>query len=193
MYLLYERDWAGLPHALAATLLAAAAAALLLVSFGGGDAPLEPVERAVSAGAGAPPPIAVRREPAGEPFVAAGAAFEVLAAPGAAWAAGASRAGAGPGRQAIVVAVEIENLGRRGFDPGALPYLLRGAGGELQAPWRSGVVGPDALATRAGLPVGGRAEQRLVFRVPAELRRPVLAIQPSPARALEVRVPLGAQ
>jgi hypothetical protein len=193
MYVLTERDWSGLPHALGAMLLIGAAAALLFVSAGsGGDSP-QAAELVSQPSAGEQPQIAVRLETAEEPFTAAHASFRVLDHPGAGWASALlRRENPGAGYRWVVVAVEVENLGRRRFNPGLLPYLLRtDSGGSLLAPDRAGVVGPDGLGRASGLPVGARAEERLVYRVPAHTRRTVLSIQPSPLRALEVRVPLG--
>jgi hypothetical protein len=181
----------GVPHAVLATLMAAGAAALLFVSIGGndsGDRPAAPVSRP---SAGETPAIAIRRVDAGEGFTVAGAAFRVVASPGAGWARTAVASAPGTDRRWIVAAVEVRNLDRRGFDPGLLSYLLRGRGGMLYAPERAGVVGPNSLGTATGLRAGEVAEERLLFRVPASLRRPVLAIQPSAERALEVRVPLA--
>lgn len=190
MYLLSERDWSGLPHAVAALLLVGAAAALLLVSVGD-ERGSEPVSAPVAApDAGRQPEVAVRTVAAGETFTAARASFRVTAEPQAGWATAVRRRDPGAGQRWLVVAVEVENLGRRGFNPALLSYLLR-AGGTLLAPVRSGVVGPAGLGRAGGLPVGAHALERLVYRVPARLRRAGLAIQPSPARALEVRVPLG--
>jgi hypothetical protein len=91
----------------------------------------------------------------------------------------------------IVAAVEVRNLGRKRFNPGLLTYLLRGAHDTLYAPTRAGVVGSAGLGQASGLPIGAHAEERLVFRPQAALRRPVLAFQPLPSAAVEVRVPLG--
>jgi hypothetical protein len=191
VYLLTERDWAGVPHILAGLLMAGAALALLFVSAGGPSRAGSPAELTAHSSAGPMPRIAVRNEPAGRQFTVAGASFQVAGRPGATWAAAVRRQDPGTGRRWVIAAVAVENLSRERFNPGLLSYLLRSRGGTLIAPQRAGVVGPAGLGTASGLPAGARAEQRLVFRVPAALRRPVLAIQPSPSRALEVRVPLA--
>jgi hypothetical protein len=192
MYVLTERDWSGLPHVLGAMLLIGAAAALLFVSAGSRGDSSRAVEPASRPTAGAQPRIAVRVEAAEEPFTVAHASFRVLNHPGGGWASTFLRSeDPGAGYRWVVAAVEVENLGRRRFNPGLLPYLLRIDGGSLLAPDRAGVVGPDGLGRAGGLPVTAHAEERLVYRVPADTRRAVLSIQPSPLRALEVRVPLG--
>jgi hypothetical protein len=61
----------------------------------------------------------------------------------------------------------------------------------MYAPERAGAVGPRGLGLASGLPVGARAEERLVFSLPDALRHPVLAIQPSPSLPVEARIPLG--
>lgn len=190
MYLLTERDWVGVPHVLAGLLMMGLAAALLFVS-GGGSRNAVPVSQPIAPPrAGQQPRIAVRTETAGRSFAVAGASFRVSGHPGAGWATELRRRDPDEGRRWILVAVEVENVSRQRFNPGLLPYLLRSPRGALFAPTRAGVVGPAGLGMASGLPAGARAEQRLVFRVPAGLRRPALAIQPSPTRALEVRVPL---
>ncbi len=191
MYVLVDRDWTGVWHLVAGLLLCAAAAALLFASFGQGSPPveMEPVA--------APPPlqagggVEVRHEVAGRRFEVAGASFLVLGSPGARWANAVSARPTPPGVRRQVLAVEVTNRTRDRFNPGLLSYLLKGPGGALYAPDRGGVVGPTGLGLASGLPPGARAQERLVFTVPARLRRPVLAIQPSPARPLEVRVRLG--
>jgi hypothetical protein len=191
VYLLTERDWEGIPLVLAGLLLAAAAAALLFVSVGSGPHGGSSPQLVAQPTAGPMPRITVRGERAGEPFTAAGAAFRVASHPSSAWAVAARRLGAGADRRLVVVAVAVENLSRRHFNPALLSFLLRSRGGALIAPREAGIVGPDGLGLASGLPAGAHAEERLVFESPARLRRPVLAIQPSPSRALEVRVPLG--
>lgn len=190
MHALADRDWVGAPQLLAALILAGGAAVLLFGSFGEGPADGGTTPAPSRASAPAPPPIPVRHEPAGVRFEVAGASFQAIARPAGAWAGGVARLTPRPGERLLAVAVEIVNRGRRGFNPGLLSYLARGAGGVLSAPLRAGVVGPNGLGLASGLPVGARAEERLVFSLPAALRKPVLAIQPSPQRALEVRIPL---
>jgi hypothetical protein len=191
MYVLADRDWTGAWHLIAGLLLCAAAAALLFASFGGG-APRAEVEPAA-----APPPpsagggVEVRHEHAGHRFEVVGASFLVLESLGAPWASAARTRPMPSGVRRVVLAVEVTNRTRDRFNPGLLSYLLKGPDGALYAPDRGGVVGPTGLGLASGLPRGSGAEERLVFTVPARLRRPVLAIQPSPARPLEVRVRLG--
>lgn len=191
MYPLTGRDWTGVPHVLAGLLLAGAALALLFVTIGGNSRARPATEPVAPPSAGQRPQVAVRGEAVGEPFTAASASFQVSAHPDSGWARGVQQHNPGARHRWLLVAVEIENLGRRHFNPGLLSYLLRSGDGGLLAPWRGGVVGPDALGTARGLPVGARAEQRLVYRVPTGLRRPTLVIQPSPSRPLEVRIPLA--
>jgi hypothetical protein len=190
VYVLVDRDWTGVGHLTAGLLLCAAAAVLLLASFGGGSPSVEappssPPARLASLG------VAVRHEAVGRRFEVAGASFRVLRSPAAGWASAARARPLPAGVRREVLAVEVTNHTRSRFNPGLLSYLLRGAGGALYAPDRGGVVGPAGLGLASGLPRGAGAEERLVFLVPARLRHPVLAIQPSPARPLEVRVRLG--
>jgi len=191
VHFLLDRDWVGVPQLLAGALLALAAVALLLVSGGeagaggGGDA------AAVPAGGAPPPPIAVRRLAPGEAVTVAGARFAAVPEPASAWATRARRAPARPGQRWVTAAVTVINRTRSGFNPALLGYLVRGPHGLLVAPSRSGVVGPDGLGRASGLPVGAAAEERLVFSLPTRLRHPVLAIEPSPGRALELRLPLA--
>jgi hypothetical protein len=183
------RDWTGASYFLGAVLLLAVAAALLFVSLGG--APDRPdVPATAAAAAGAVPEIVVRDEVAGRPIEVAGASFTVDVAPGAAWASTAQSREAKPGRHWVVAAVEVVNHDRRAFNPGLLSYLARGPHGALYAPVRAGIVGPSGLGEASGLPPGAGAEQRLLFSLPKSLRHPVLAIQPTPTRPLEVRVRL---
>jgi len=191
VHVLAYRDWTGAGHFVAGLLLCVGAFVLLFVSFGGDS----PVPEAASA----PPPVArpagsgieVRHEALGRSFDAGGASFRVVTHPDAGWAEAARAARTPPGVRREVLAVEVVNRGRSRFNPGLLSYLLRGPDGALYAPERGGVVGPAGLGFVSGLPRGASAQERLVFAVPARLRHPVLAIQPSPARALEVRVRLG--
>lgn len=185
-----DRDWVGVPHAIAALVLAAGAAAVLLVP-GAGPHSLAPEQRVAAPTAGPAPEVAIREERADAPFAVAGVRFGVDVDPGAAWARLAARHDLGSGRRPLVVAVAVENVSRLGFDPTLVSYLLRGRNGSLQAPSRSGIVGPASLGRTGTLRPAATAQQRLVFSVPAGLRRPVLAIQPAPGRALEVRVPLS--
>lgn len=191
MYLLSERDWQGLPHVVAALALIGAALALLFVSVGPGEQSVPSSEPVAAIDAGQRPAISVRTEHIGEVFTAARAAFQVSVEPGRGWAAAIRRRDPGAGHRWLVLAVGVGNLGRRHFNPALLSYLLRGRGGALFAPERAGVVGPTGLGEASGLPVGARAEERLVYRVPAGLRGASLTIQPSPAIPLEIRVPLG--
>jgi hypothetical protein len=191
MYVFVDRDWTGVGHLIAGLLLCGAAFALLFLSFGG-DSP------SVETGAGAPPPtpaagpeFEVRHEATARRFEVASASFLVLDRPPASWASAARARPLPPGIRREVLAVEVTNRGRSRFNPGLLSYLLKGPDGALYAPERGGVVGPAGLGLASGLPRGASAEERLVFAVPARLRHPVLAIQPSPARPLEVRVRLG--
>lgn len=191
MYVLADRDWVGVPQILAALLLGVAAAALLFASFGGGDPSPGSGLVAARSGVAAPAPIAIRRQRAGERFEVAGASFLVARPPLGAWGGAVRRLTARPSERLLAIAVSVVNHGRRAFNPGLLTYLLRGAGGTMLAPLRAGAVGPNGLGQAGGLPLGARVEERLVFAVPQRLLHPVLAIQPSPARALEVRVPLN--
>jgi hypothetical protein len=190
VYVLLDRDWEGASHFLAALGLCAAAVALLFVSLGGGSP-----EGATTAPGGAAAPatarIEIRRESSDESFAVAGASFLVRGHPQAAWASSFRARAAKPGQRWVVAAVEVTNDSRPGFNPGLLSYLARGPHGALYAPLRAGAVGPQGLGLASGLPAGARAEERLVFSLPDSLRPPVLAIQPAPTRALEVRVPLG--
>jgi hypothetical protein len=187
-----DRDWTGVGHLVLGLLLCGGALALLLTSLGGTSPP------SAEQSAAPPPParpaarVEIRREPAGRPFTVAGASFTVLPHPGAAWAA-AARAGGIGGSRLEVLAVEVVNRTRTGFNPALLSYLLRGRGNALYAPERGGTVGPNGLGLASGLPRGARAEERLVFAVPVGLRHPVLAIQPSPVRPLELRIQLGSR
>lgn len=189
--MLTDRDWVGVPQILLALLLCGAAAVLLFASVG--DQAGRPGSDLVAArtSAPAPAPIAVRHQRLGERFEVAGASFLAARRPLGAWGGGAQRLTARPGERLLAVAVIVVNHSRRAFNPGLLPYLIRGAGGMMLAPLRAGAVGPDGLGRAAGLPLGAAAEERLVFALPERLRSPVLAIQPSAGRALEVRVPLG--
>lgn len=191
MYVLTDRDWMGAPQFFLALLLCGAAAVLLFASFGGGSHDPAAGPTAKRASAPAPPAIAIRREPVGKRFEVAGASFLVARRPAGAWGGAVGRLTARRGERLMAVAVEIVNRARSSFNPALLTYLLRGSGGAILAPLRAGVVGPDGLGRAGGLPVGARAEERLVFAVAKETRRPVLAIQPSLGRALEVRIPLG--
>jgi hypothetical protein len=191
MHLLTARDWAGAPHLLAALLMLAVAVALLFATIGGGAEEPLPYSPPTAPSAGARPQIAVRAAAAGESVAVAGASFRTLSDPERRWARQIRRRDAGAGRRWVLAAVEVENVGRRHFNPGLLSYLLRAPGGAILAPYRAGVVGPAGLGTAGGLPRGGRAEERLVYRIPRHLGQPRLAIQPSPTRALEIRVPLG--
>jgi hypothetical protein len=191
MYVLVDRDWTGVGQLIAGLLLCGAAAALLFVSFGGDAGSVETEPGPPSAASVAEPQLAVRHEQAGHRFTVAGASFLVLDTPAAAWASAARAHPLPAGIRREVLAVEVTNRSRSRFNPGLLSYLLRGSSGALYAPERGGVVGPNGLGLASGLPRGASAEERLVFAVPARLRHPVLAIQPSPARPLEVRVPLG--
>lgn len=190
MQALRYRDWTGAPHVVVALLLVAAAVALLLISTRVGDEKLPAFEPAAARDAGQRPEIAIRREAPGQSFAAAGASFAVSTRPEAGWADAVRREDPGAGRRWIVVSVVVENLSRQRFNPALLPYLLRAGDGRLFAPDRAGIAGPGGLGRASGLPLGARAEERLAFAVPATLRRPTLTIQPSPARALEVRLPL---
>ncbi len=190
MYLLNGRDWTGVPHLLAGFLLISLAVALLCVTVGDGSPSRLAPMPAIPADAGERPRIDVRSEPLGAPFEVAGAAFEVASDPDISWAAAVRRRSPGAGMRWAILAVRVGNLARRGFDPSLLSYLLRGPGHRLLAPRQAGVVGPNALGTAGGLPIGAAAEERLVFAVPKRAEGLALAIQPSPARALEVRVPL---
>ncbi|HET7444105.1 MAG TPA: hypothetical protein VFJ57_05545 [Solirubrobacterales bacterium] len=191
MYVLADRDWVGVPQILVALLLGAAAAVLLFVSVGGGSP--RPGSDLVAARTAAPAsvPIAIRRQRAGERFEVAGASFRVARRPLGAWGGAPRRLVAPRGERLLAVAVTVVNRARQAFNPGLLSYLVRGPGGTMLAPLRAGVVGPDGLGRAGGLPLGAGAEERLVFALPDRLRSPVLAIQPSPVCALEVRVPLG--
>lgn len=192
MYLLTERDWTGALHLLAGLLMIAAALALLFVTVSdGSEEPLISIPMS-QPDAGPAPQIEVRTAAAGERFGVAGASFRVVSEPRTKWASASRAQTAGAGHRWIVVAVQIENLGRRRFNPALLSYLLRTPSGGLSAPAQAGIVGPAGLGMASGLPVGATAQQRLVYRIPAGLRQPILTLQPSPTRAIEVRVPLGA-
>lgn len=191
MYVLTDRDWMGAPQFLLALLLCGAAALLLFASFGGGSRDPGVSQAARKASAPAPPAITVRREAAGERFEVAGASFLVTRRPANAWGGGLGRLTARSGQTLLAVAVEVVNRGRSSFNPALLSYLLRGPEGTMLAPLRAGAVGPNGLGLASGLPVGAAAEERLVFSVPKGGPGGVLAIQPSPGRALEVRIPLG--
>ncbi|HEV7562909.1 MAG TPA: hypothetical protein VGO24_05355 [Solirubrobacterales bacterium] len=191
MYLLADRDWIGFSHLVAGLVLCAAAVALLCVSIGGDSSAGDAAPVTIVPSAPPRPAIAVRNERAGRSFEAAGVSFRVIADPNRAWANQVDRPARGRAQQVLAVAVDVVNVHRRGFDPGLLPYLLRGPRGQLFAPVRAGAVGPNSLARKGGLPRGAAAEERLVFSLPAGLRRKLLVIQPVPTRALEVRVPLA--
>jgi hypothetical protein len=190
VYAIVDRDWTGIGHLVAGLLLCAAAVALLLFSFGG-DSPAVEAAPVVAPAPPAVPGIEIRKQAAGEPFRVAGASFEVLRSPQAGWANAARARPMPAGVRSVVLAVEVVNRGRTRFNPGLLSYLLKGPDGAVYAPARGGVVGPAGLGLASGLPRGAAAVERLVFAIPTRLRRPVLAIQPAPARPLEVRVRLG--
>jgi hypothetical protein len=192
MYVFADRDWEGVSHLVAALILCAAAAALLFVSLGGDSSGSSALPGSGAAPAAPVPRLSVRHESAGSVFEVAGASFTVAVDPPAGWASSIRARRPKPGQRWFVAAVEVVNGGRHGFNPGLLSYLARGPHGALYAPLKAGAVGPQGLGLASGLPAGARAEERLVFSLPAALRHPVLAIQPSPARALEVRVPLVA-
>jgi len=191
MDVLAYRDWTGVSFFLGSLLLAAAAVALLFVSFGAGGSERAGVSAADPAGAVPVPEVVVRVESPQRPFAVAGATFTVDPAPSARWATAFHGRAAEPGQHWVVAAVRVVNDSRRGFNPGLLSYLARGPHGALFAPTRAGIAGPSGLGEAAGLPAGAGAEERLVFSLPDSLQHPVLAIQPVPTRALEVRVPLG--
>jgi hypothetical protein len=191
MHVFAYRDWTGAPHLVAGVLLCLGALLLLLAPFGGDSAPGEAARSAAPAPVRPAAALEVRREAVGRRFEVAGASFRVLAHPGAGWASAARAARTPPGTRREVLAVEVVNRSRARFNPGLLSYLLRGPDGALYAPERGGIVGPAGLGYASGLPRGARAVERLVFSVPARLRHPVLALQPSPTRPLEVRVRLG--
>ena len=192
MYVFVDRDWAGVSHLVAALLLCAAAAGLLFVSLGGDSSGSALLPGAGAAPTAPAPRLAVRHEPAGSAFEVAGASFTVDVNPTAGWAGSIRARQPRRGQRWFVAAVAVVNGSRHGFNPGLLSYLARGPHGALYAPLKAGAVGPQGLGLASGLPAGSRAEERLVFSLPAALRHPVLAIQPAPARALEVRVPLTA-
>jgi hypothetical protein len=192
MYVFIERDWAGVSHFLAALLLTGAAIALLFVSLGGDSSAGPTVPDADGVGSVARSQITIRDEAPERTFAVGGASFLVRSRPEAGWASSFRARAAKPGQHWMVAAVEVANISRHGFNPGLLSYLARGPHGALFAPLRAGAVGPQGLGLASGLPAGARAEERLVFSLPDSLRHPVLAIQPSPTQALEVRVPLGA-
>jgi hypothetical protein len=191
VYVFVDRDWTGVGHLIGGLLLCGAAIALLLVSFGSDAASVETEPSPPPASPASTPALAVRHEVTGHRFAAAGATFLVLERPPASWASAVRARPLPPGIRREVLAVEVTNRARARFNPGLLSYLLKGPNGALYAPERGGVVGPNGLGLASGLPRGASAEERLVFAVPARLRHPVLAIQPSPARPLEVRVRLG--
>jgi hypothetical protein len=191
VYFLLDRDWEGATHFLLALLLAGAAVTLLFASFGGGTPGEAVPEAATPVGHFSAAPTPVRHETPTRSFTVAGASFAVLPDPGGSWARTAAARPAAPGQRLVVAAVAVVNRSRRQFNPGLLSYLLRGPGGALYSPQRAGVVGPAGLGLASGLPRGARAEERLVFSVPARFRHPVLALQPAATQALEVRVPLG--
>lgn len=191
MDILAYRDWTGVSFFLGSLFLAAAAVALLFVSFGAGASNRAGVAAAAPEGAVPIPQIVVRVEAAEQPFAVAGATFTVDPSPRARWATAFRAREAQPGQHWVVAAVRVVNDSRRGFNPGLLSYLARGPRGALFAPTRAGVAGPAGLGEATGLPAGAGAEERLVFSLPDSLRHPVLAIQPVPTRALEVRVPLA--
>jgi hypothetical protein len=191
VHVLADRDWVGFPQLLAGLGLCLAAAVLLLVSFGGGPPRAGGASSQPRAAAATLPPVTVRTAITGHGFRAAGARFRVVSLGRGLWRRSGGRLVLGAGQRPLLVAVEVVNLIRRGFDPGQLSYSLRGAHGTLIAPLRAGAVGPNSLATAGGLPRGAGAEVRLAFALPRRLHRVVLAIQPSARRALEIRVPLG--
>jgi hypothetical protein len=190
MDVLAYRDWTGVSYFLCSLLLAAAAIALLFVSLGGSASDRVEVSAVAPVSSIPAPGISIRKEVVNRPFEVAGATFTVDPAPGARWATSFHGREAGPGQRWVLAAVKVVNGSRRSFNPGLLSYLARGPRGALYAPVRAGVAGPSGLGLATGLPVGAGAEERLVFSLPDSLRHPVLAIQPVPARALEVRVPL---
>lgn len=190
MYLILDRDWVGVWHFLAALALCAAAAALLFLAIGGGGPGSADTSTEVAAPRIPPPHVAVRQVAAGEELTVAGAGFTVVDQPTTGWARRALAGQAPAGSRLLVAAVEVVGQGRRHLNPNLLSYLLRGPDGALYAPLRSGVIGPNSISETRGLGAGERAEERLLFAVPKSVRDPVLAIQPAPTGALEVRVPL---
>ncbi|MBS1886683.1 MAG: hypothetical protein JSU06_05785 [Actinobacteria bacterium] len=194
MYLILDRfldrDWVGVWHFLGALALFAAAAALLFVTIGGasegGRTAAQVAPPRVS-----PPRVRVRTVAAGESFTVAGAAFTVLDGPRAGWARHALAFPHAPGARLVVAAVDVVGRGRAHLNPALLSYLVRGPGGALYAPLRSGVVGPNSISQTRGLGSGEKAQERLLFSLPKSVRDPVLAIQPAATKALEVRVPLA--
>lgn len=186
-----DRDWVGVGHFLIAAVFVAAAAGLMVITFGGGSSRARRDGGGVAAPAVAAPSVKVRTVAAGEAFTVAGASFTVIDRPRAGWARRAVAAAPAPGRRLVVSAVEVVGRGRPHFDPALLSYLVRGPGGSLYAPVKSGIVGPNSISETRGLGRGESAEERLLFSLPNSVRRPILAIQPAATRALEVRVPLA--
>jgi hypothetical protein len=191
MYVLVDRDWAGVSHFVAALLLCAAAAGLLFVSLDGDSSGSSVLPGSDPAPAAPPPRLEVRHQAAGSAFEVAGASFTVDVAPAAGWARAIRAQRPRAGQRWFLASVAVVNGSRHGFNPGLLSYLARGPHGALYAPLKAGAVGPQGLGLAGGLPAGAGAEERLVFSLPATLLHPVLAIQPAPSRALELRVPLA--
>jgi len=173
-----------------ALLLIAGAAAVLSFSFGGRSAPTATTSVPSPPDAGQQRAVKMKPEPVGREFTVAGATFRVIPSPGAAWAREIEAQHPARGRRWVVMAIEVTNVNRSHFNPGLLVYQLSGPQGALYSPDRGGVVGPDSLGTRQGLPSGGSAEERLAFEVPAGSTPLRLLIEPVQNGNLQVRVRL---
>ncbi len=175
-------------YVLLALVLLLAAGGVLFISFGG--SPPDRLEgRLVAQPRPAPAPrVETRSLAPGASALIAGARFEVTVPPRGAWSKFLRPAPRG--KRWALATVRVVNVEREHFNPGLIDYLL-GSQGRLYGPAKSATIGGSGLGRAAGLPAGGQAVERLAFQVPSGSARPVLRFQPSPTRALEVRVPLG--
>jgi hypothetical protein len=123
---------------------------------------------------------AVLARAAGTPFVLAGARFDVSVGGRAPWTAFAATASAGRGNRWELVAVEVENLTRKSFDPRVLHYRLIAAAGEtMYFPALQYGTGPDVARPANPLALGGIAEVELGFAVPSAASGLELAFDPT--------------
>jgi len=173
-----------------ALVLLAGACTVLLLSFGGRSAMTTTTPSVSAPEAGQRPTITIRPERVGRDFTVSGATFRVIPSAGAGWAREIEAQNPGSGRRWMVLAVDVTNVSRAGFNPGLLTYQLSGPHGALYAPDRGGVVGPVSLGTRAGLAAGEGAEERLAFRVPGGSSPLRLLLNPTRNGDVQVRVPV---
>jgi hypothetical protein len=185
------RDEIGVGTTLVALVLAAAAVAVVGLSVtGGSDHTLSDASPPAAAGGGAgpAPELAIREEPAGAFFEAAGASFRVLPAAGAGWAS-TLPAAPGEGLRWIAVAVEAR-AATRDLAPATLSFRLSDAEGGLYYPDQQGSIGAPSLTERGFLSPGESAEVRLGFRVPVAAEGLALEFEPRAGAAAKLRISL---